>query len=152
MYLLDTLKSRGFTWPELWWRPETYGGVCSFLGIADKAFDAHATLTILEDREEEERLKAFAVEMSPLVEAQFAAAEKKFGRRFSEEDMRSFLVMLEEEIRATSSGQRSAECGESSNSSGNNPGGEDELSKQETRVEDTKETKAKAKDSKGTKK
>lgn len=26
-YLLETLKSRGFAWPELWWQPDADGGV-----------------------------------------------------------------------------------------------------------------------------
>ena len=68
-YLLHTLKSRGITWPELWWQPNIDGGVCSFLGTVDKEFDAHATLTILEDKEEEERLQATAAE----IQAQFKA-------------------------------------------------------------------------------
>lgn len=69
VYLLHTLKSRGVTWPELWWRPDSDGGVCSFLGTVDEAFDARATLTVLEDREEEERLQATRAEIA----AQFPA-------------------------------------------------------------------------------
>ena len=65
-YLLDVLKSRGLTWAELWWRPETDGGVCSFLGTVDAKFDAHATLTILEAKEEEEGLQANAAELEVL--------------------------------------------------------------------------------------
>ena len=63
IYLLDTLKSRGVTWPELWWQLDSDGGVCSFLGTVDEAFDARATLTVLEDREEEERLQATRAEI-----------------------------------------------------------------------------------------
>ena len=153
MYLLHSLIDRGFTWPELWWRPETYGAVCSSLGVADRSFDAHATLTILENREEEERLRASEVEMAPLVTAQFLAAKEKFGHDFdNEEMMREILVKMEESIRALRGEQMPAERGESSNPSGNHPGGEDKSSGQEARVEDTKQTEAKAEDGKGTKK
>ena len=35
-------KSRGVTWPKLWWRPEIDSTVCFFLGTADERFDALA--------------------------------------------------------------------------------------------------------------
>lgn len=62
-YLLATLKSRRITWPELRWQPEVDGGVCSFLGTVNGAFDADATLAVLEAREAEERLRANAAEI-----------------------------------------------------------------------------------------
>ncbi len=86
-YLLDTLKSRGFTWPELWWQPEVDGGVCSFLGTVDETFDAHATLTTLEAKEEEERLQATAAAINPQVKTKLAAAEAALGTKIGTEDL-----------------------------------------------------------------
>lgn len=48
-----TPKSRGVTWPKLWWQPEIDSTVFFFLGTADERFDALATLTMLEAREYE---------------------------------------------------------------------------------------------------
>jgi len=64
MYLLDTLRHRGFTWPEVQFMPNFDGGVCSFLGTIDPTFDAKSTLTILEDKEHEERLLAKRAEIA----------------------------------------------------------------------------------------
>ena len=81
MYLLHTLKSRGVTWPELWWRPDDDGGVCSFLGTVDKRFDAHATLTILEDREEEERLQATRADIRQQLNAKVKGWASKMAEK-----------------------------------------------------------------------
>ena len=51
-YLLETLKYRDVTWPEMWLRPESDGGVCSFLGAQDATFDARGTLASLEEEED----------------------------------------------------------------------------------------------------
>lgn len=64
MYLLDTLRHRGFTWPKVQFMPNFDGGVCSFLGTIDPTFDAKSTLTILEDKEHEERLLAKRAEIA----------------------------------------------------------------------------------------
>ncbi|CAD6572997.1 MAG: hypothetical protein ASARMPRED_005821 [Alectoria sarmentosa] len=84
-FLLDTLKSRGFTWPDLWWEPDIDGGVCSFLGTVDDAFDARATLTILEAKEEKERLTANRAELDPQIQTKWAAVEAKYGRPLGQE-------------------------------------------------------------------
>ena len=57
-YLLDTLRHRGFTWPEVEFLPETDGGVCSFLGTVDPSFDMDHNIHIQEDKEHEEFLVA----------------------------------------------------------------------------------------------
>ena len=94
VYLLDTLKSRGLTWPTLWRQPDIDGGVCSFLGTVDKDFDAKATLTILEAKEEEERLQATAAEINPRVQAKFATVEALFGRKLNEEELRAMCATI----------------------------------------------------------
>lgn len=90
VYLLETLKSRGFTWPIFWWQPEIDGGVCSFLGKVDKDFDAHATLKILEAKEEEERLQAAAAEINSRIDAKYT----RFGRKISEEGLREMWAAM----------------------------------------------------------
>lgn len=64
MYLLDALRHRGVTWPEVGFMPEFAGGVCSFLGTIDSTFDVKATLIILEDKEHEEFLLAKRAEIA----------------------------------------------------------------------------------------
>ena len=93
VYLLETLKSRGVTWPDLWWKPEIDGGVCSFLGTVDETFDAHGTLTILEAKEEEERLQASAAE----IDDRWAKIAPKLGRLPTKEE----TIAMVEELRAT---------------------------------------------------
>lgn len=110
-YLLHTLKSRGVTWPELWWQPDIDGGVCSFLGIVDKDFDAHATLTILESKEEEERLQRTAAEL----QTQFKAHKGHRSATAFEAGSSSNNAGEEQ-----SSAGRGGEPGSSSN---NHPGG-----------------------------
>ena len=90
VYLLETLKSRGFTWPMFWWQPDIDGGVCSFLGTVDKDFDAHATLTILEAKEEEERLQATAAEIKSRIDLKYT----RFGRKISEEGLRAMWAAM----------------------------------------------------------
>lgn len=105
MYLLDTLKSRGLTWPKLWWRPEIDGGVCSYLGSVDETFDAHATLTTLEAKEEEERLRATAAKINPQVKTRFDVVEAKVGKKLSVEEMEALLVKLTEKTDGAGGGQ-----------------------------------------------
>ena len=90
VYLLETLKSRGFTWPMFWWQPDIDGGVCSFLGTVDKDFDAHGTLTILEAKEEEQRLQAVAAEINPLIDLKYT----RFGRKISQEGLRAMWAAM----------------------------------------------------------
>ena len=152
-YLLDTLKSRGFTWPELWWQPEVDGGVCSFLGTVDETFDAHATLTTLEAKEEEERLQATAAAINSQVKTLFAAVEAALGTKLSTEDVIATCTALVEEtlgpgeklspdkvrtVLAAVMQRRRSDVGGSGRKT---PG-------QEKRSEAQKETKAKAKDGK----
>lgn len=100
VYLLETLKSRGFTWPMFWWQPDIDGGVCGFLGTIDKDFDPYATLTILEAKEEEKRLQATAAEINAQIDAKFT----RFGRRISEEGLRAmWAAMAKGEACSTSS-------------------------------------------------
>ncbi len=64
MYLLDALRHRGFTWPEVGYLPEFDGGVCSFLGTIDSTFDVESTLVILDDREHVDRSLAKRAEIA----------------------------------------------------------------------------------------
>lgn len=125
-FLLDTLKSRGFTWPELWWEPDIDGGVCSFLGTVDKAFDAHATLTILEAKEEEERLTGHRAELDPQIQAKWAAVEAKYGRPLGEEAIMAMAAeMAGEGNGAGGGGQIPTGRGQpGSGSHGNSSGGD----------------------------
>ena len=43
--------------------PQADGGVCSFLGTVDSTFNARGTLTVLEDKEHEDRLVATAADI-----------------------------------------------------------------------------------------
>ena len=90
VYLLETLKSRGWTWPMFWWQPDIDGGVCAFLGKVDTNFDAHATLKILEAKEEEERLQANAAEINSRIDTKFT----RFGRKISEEGLRAMWAAM----------------------------------------------------------
>ena len=90
VYLLETLKSRGWTWPMFWWQPDIDGGVCSFLGKIDKDFDAHATLTILEAKEEEKRLQAAAAEINSRIDFKHT----RFGRKISQEGLRALWAAM----------------------------------------------------------
>ena len=90
VYLLETLESRGFTWPMFWWQPDIDGGVCSFLGTVDKDFDPYATLTILEAKEEEARLQATAAEIKSQIDFKYT----RFGRRISEEGLRAMWAAM----------------------------------------------------------
>ena len=56
-YLLNTLRHHGISWSELRYKPAVDGGVCSYLGTVDPNFDAMGTMLILEDKENEERLR-----------------------------------------------------------------------------------------------
>ena len=73
--------SRGVTWPKLWWQPEIDSTVCFFLGTADERFDALATLTVLEAREEEERLQATAAEIDLQTTAKEAVSRRSLVER-----------------------------------------------------------------------
>ena len=90
VYLLETLESRGFTWPMFWWQPDIDGGVCSFLGTVDKDFDPYATLTILEAKEEEARLQATAAEINSQIDIKYT----RFGRKISEEGLRAMWAAM----------------------------------------------------------
>lgn len=79
MYLLDALRHRGVTWPEVGFMPKVDGGVCSFLGTIDSTFDVKATLIILEDKDHEERLLAKRAELA----AHSADAEFSRGKSAS---------------------------------------------------------------------
>lgn len=74
-------KSRGVTWPKLWWQPEIDSTVCFFLGTAHERFDALATLTMLEAREEEERLQATAAEIDLQTKATEAVSRRSLVER-----------------------------------------------------------------------
>ena len=63
-YLIETLKHRGFTWPDLASDYIPDKDVCSFLGTVDLSFDARAELTILEDKEHEDMLLAKCAELA----------------------------------------------------------------------------------------
>ena len=65
IYLLETLRQRGITWPELWYQPKTDGGVCSYLGMIDPNFKAIEILTTLEAKEYEDRLRRKLAEQFP---------------------------------------------------------------------------------------
>lgn len=73
-----------------WWQPDIDGGVCSFLGKVDKDFDAHATLTILEAKEEEQRLQAAAAEINPRIDIKYT----RFGRKISQEGLRAMWAAM----------------------------------------------------------
>ena len=73
-----------------WWQPDIDGGVCSFLGKVDKDFDAHATLTILEAKEEEQRLQAAAAEINPQIDIKYT----RFGRKISQEGLRAMWAAM----------------------------------------------------------
>ena len=90
VYLLETLQSRGLTWPMFWWQPDIDGGVCSFLGKVDPDFDAHATLKILEAKEEEQRLQAAAAEINSRIDTKHT----RFGRKISEEGLRAMWAAM----------------------------------------------------------
>ena len=99
VYLLETLKSRGFTWPVFWWQPEIDGGVCAFLGKVDKDFDAFAELKVLEAKEEEARLQANAAKINAQIDAKYT----RFGRKISEEGLRAmWAAMAKGEASSTS--------------------------------------------------
>lgn len=66
-YLLNTLRHRGITWPELWYLPEADGGVCSYLGTIDPTFDVRGTLLVFEDKEHEECFVATLAELKARV-------------------------------------------------------------------------------------
>ena len=78
----------------------------------DEGFDAPATLTIFEAREEEERLQATAVEIDLQTKAKEAA---KFGRKARQEDKAS---------NNAGKGQVPTECGGPSGSAGINADGD----------------------------
>lgn len=169
-YLLDVLKSRGVTWPEPRWQPETDGGVCSFLGTVDANFDAHATLTILEAKEEEEGLQANAAK----IQAHFSPILQRVQAKLAEKRNAAGSGQT-----PTEPGQASGSPGESSSNgawtdgkpavvkraedklmlalakafdsgfgNGQAGGSDKKKSRQEKRAEDREETKAKARDSK----
>lgn len=96
IFLLDTLKSRGFTWLDLWWRPDLDGAVCSVLGSVDIEFDVQATLAMLEARENRKRSQAFAEIMAPMVRDDFALLKAKLGILLSEEDIAKIGLALTE--------------------------------------------------------
>ena len=73
-----------------WWQPDIDGGVCSFLGKVDKDFDAHATLTILEAKEEEARLQAAAAEINSRIDFKHT----RFGRKISQEGLRALWAAM----------------------------------------------------------
>ena len=73
-----------------WWQPDIDGGVCSFLGKVDKDFDAHATLTILEAKEEEKRLQATAAEINSRIDIKYT----RFGRKISQEGLRAMWAAM----------------------------------------------------------
>ena len=73
-----------------WWQPDIDGGVCSFLGKVDKDFDAHATLTILEAKEEEQRLQATAAEINSRIDFKYT----RFGRKISQEGLRALWAAM----------------------------------------------------------
>ena len=73
-----------------WWQPDIDGGVCSFLGKVDKDFDAHATLTILEAKEEEQRLQATAAEINSQIDIKYT----RFGRKISQEGLRAMWAAM----------------------------------------------------------
>ncbi len=152
-YLLDTLKSRGFNWPELWWQPEVDGGVCSFLGTVDETFDAHATLTTLEAKGEEERLQATAAAINPQVNAKFAAHEAALGTKMGMEDLIAVITALAQVPlgpgeQLSPDQMRMALAAVMQRRRSDVGGSERKTPGQEKRSEAQKETKAKAKDGK----
>lgn len=92
--LLDTLKSRGFIWPMLWWRPDIDGAVCSVLGTVDPDFDAQATLTMLEGRTNREKLQAFAEKLAPVIGNDFALLKVRLRNILSKEDIEKIAGAL----------------------------------------------------------
>lgn len=156
-YLLHTLKSRKLTWPDLWWRSDTDGGVCSFLGTVDETFDAHATLTVLEASEKEERLLVVQAELDrQFMDRGAAGGTGAGGMRLSAGGGQSSGSLGGGDGDGDGVGGGDGFGGEVGSSGVKSDGergegGQRGVSRQEKRAEGRKERKSKAKDGKETK-
>lgn len=89
----------------------------------DDTFDAHATLTIFEAREEEERLQATGAELGMQTEARWASLEARLGGQRGKEKNRAAFNAMAEEGKGAGGGETPTARRQPSVSPGDSSGG-----------------------------